>query len=181
MRFVLSSAALLLLAPATLPAQHSTAIQVAVHPRPADVCPVDLAVSRHADGTLMPAGRRSEKSQTHQWLDLSMTNMGRAPIVSAELDVHGTENKGRVVTAGSASAAELRTDDSGADAVRHVHLDSRVAAAGSWSHLLAVDGLTSVAWVNIMELRYADGSRWRPGAGQSCRVEPDPLMLIADR
>lgn len=181
MRLVLSLAALLMLAPMGAPGQGPASALAANVAKPVSTCPVGLEVGRHADGSLIPIDRSASHSPVHQWLDLRMTNPGTSPIISAELDVYGTENKARIASADSASAAVLRMDDPNADAVRHIHLDSHVAAAGSWSHLLSVEGLTSVAWVDVAELRYADGSRWHAGAEQACRVLPDPLMLIAGK
>jgi hypothetical protein len=44
-----------------------------------------------------------------------------------------------------------------------------------------VNDLTSVAWILVIELRYADGSTWHARAGSECRVTPDGVMLIADK
>jgi hypothetical protein len=46
---------------------------------------------------------------------------------------------------------------------------------------VSVKDLTSVAWISVLELRYADGSTWHARPGAECRVTPDPMMLIADK
>jgi hypothetical protein len=46
---------------------------------------------------------------------------------------------------------------------------------------VSVKDLTSVAWVSVIELRYADGSTWHARPGAECRVTPDPLMLVAGK
>jgi hypothetical protein len=62
-----------------------------------------------------------------------------------------------------------------------VHLVSSVPADQTRMRTVSVNDLTSVAWVSVIELRYADGSTWHARPGAECRVTPDPLMLVADK
>jgi hypothetical protein len=68
-----------------------------------------------------------------------------------------------------------------ADAVRNVHLVNSVPADQTRMRAVSVKDLTSVAWVSVIELRYADGSTWHARPGSECRVTPDPLMLVAGK
>lgn len=147
-------------------------------------CPVALSASHGVGlGVLVPAGPQvltppeapASRIVTQQSFDLSVRNSGSQRIVAAELEVHGTSNKGRMLPLQS---ADLNT---GADAMRKVHLTSSIPADGQRTHTIAVDDLTSVAWISVIELRYADGSAWHAGPGHVCAVTPSPVMLIAAR
>jgi hypothetical protein len=56
-----------------------------------------------------------------------------------------------------------------------------VPAEQSRTRTVSVNDLTSVAWISVIELRYADGSTWHTRPGAECRVTPDGMMLIADK
>lgn len=45
---------------------------------------------------------------------------------------------------------------------------------------LTLPGFTSVKSIQVESITYQDGSTWVVGAGQSCQIAPDPLMLVAD-
>jgi hypothetical protein len=145
-------------------------------------CPVGLSAEQHPGSALVRTNKKIvspgslvEPSQPQQTIDLSMTNTRLQRIVAAELEVHGTANKSRVVHTNAAA------DQSMADAVRNVHLVNSVPADQTRMRTVSVKDLTSVAWVSVIELRYADGSTWHARPGAECRVTPDPLMLVAGK
>lgn len=145
-------------------------------------CPVELSAAQHGLGNLVPASPNvqaphSKANQAQQSFDLSMKNTRLQRIVAADLEVHGTANRGRMVAAG----AVVLTDKPMADAVRNVHLVSSVPADESRTDTVSVKNLTSVAWISVIELRYADGFTWHQHPGAECRVTPDGVMLIADK
>lgn len=142
-------------------------------------CPVELSAAQHglgqmlAVGSNMPDAPAPDKNHAGQSIDLSMKNTRLQRIVAAELEVHGTSNKSRVVRTNAVA------DEPMADAMRNVHLVNSVPADESRTRTVAVKDLTSVAWISVIELRYADGSTWHARPGSECRVTPDPLMLVA--
>jgi hypothetical protein len=138
-------------------------------------CPVELSAAQRGLGAAIPVEPNSKQFQ--QSFDLSMKNTRLQRIIAAELEVHGTSNKGRVVPA---RGAVLTTEPS-ADAVRNVHLASSVPADESRTNTVSVKDLTSVAWISVIELRYSDGTTWHTRPGAECRVTPDGMMLIADK
>jgi hypothetical protein len=143
-------------------------------------CPVELSAAQHGAGVLLATGPKRtvptpHNQQTQQSIDLSMKSTRLERIVAAELEVHGTSNKSRVVRTAAVAGQPM------ADAVRNVHLANSVPADQTRMHTVAVNDLTSVAWISVIELRYADGSTWHAGPGRECRVAPDPLMLVADK
>jgi hypothetical protein len=165
--------------------------------RAADIaaCPVELSANHHSDGITLPAVElqqdgprvpRGSEGKAHQMVELSVKNTGYQPIVGAEVEVHGTTSAGRTLRADKAtptvtSASAELTEQPTTDAVRRLHLSSPVPADESRTKLLTVADLTSVAWIRLVELQYADGSTWRAGRGRECRVEPNHLMLIAGK
>jgi hypothetical protein len=114
-----------------------------------------------AVGPNAPAVPPQDANHARQSIDLLMKNTRLQRIVAAELEVHGTSNKSRLVPAGGA----VLTNEPTADAVRNVHLANSVPAEQSRTRTVSVNDLTSVAWISVIELRYADGSTWhaRPG------------------
>jgi hypothetical protein len=157
-------------------------------PAPATVanlaaCPVELSAAQHGQGQMVAVGPSSpltptpDANRARQSIDLSMTNTRLQRIVAAELEVHGTSNKSRVVPAG----AVVLTTEPTADTVRNVHLASSVPAEESRTRTVSVNDLTSVAWISVIELRYADGSTWHARPGAECRVTPDGMMLVAGK
>lgn len=145
-------------------------------------CPVELSAAQHGMGQLVAVGPNApavppENKYPGQSIDLSMKNTRLQRIVAAELEVHGTSNKSRLMPAGSAMLSNQPT----ADAVRNVHLVSSVPADQTRMRTVSAHDLTSVAWISVIELRYADGSTWHARPGSECRVVPDGMMLIAGK
>ncbi|MFL6428285.1 MAG: hypothetical protein ACJ71S_08595 [Acidobacteriaceae bacterium] len=148
----------------------------------ASACPVELSAAQHGVGQLVAVGPNApavppENKHPGQSIDLSMKNTRLQRIVAAELEVHGTSNKSRVMPANGAVLSNQPT----ADAMRNVHLVSSVPADQTRMRTVSVHDLTSVAWISVIELRYADGSTWHARPGSECRVVPDGMMLIADK
>ena len=179
MRHRLSSLAIL--TAAAMAAPVCLAAPAAANP---SACPVELSAAQHSNMIFVPVGKKQppgsssvDSARAQQSIDLSMKNTRLQRIVAAELEVHGTANKGRMMPASGA----VLTNDSTADAVRNVHLVSSVPADQQRTRLVSVNDLTSVQWISVIELRYADGSTWHAGPGSECRVVPDGVMLIANK
>ena len=145
-------------------------------------CPVELSAAQRGTGVLIAAGSKApapkaDSSRAQQAIDLSMKNTRLERIVAAKLEVHGTSNKSRVMSA----SGTVLTNEPTADAVRNVHLVNSVPADQTRMRTVSVQDLTSVAWISVIELRYADGSTWHARPGAECRVTPNPMMLIAGK
>jgi len=179
MRHPLSLSTLAILAAAAFAAPACFAASATVS-NPA-ACPVELSAAQHGLGQMLAVGHNTpdvpapDRSHAGQSIDLSMKNTRLQRIVAAELEVHGTANKGRMVRTNAVA------DEPMADTMRSVHLASSVPADQTRMRTISVKELTSVAWVSVIELRYADGSTWHARPGAECRVTPDPLMLVAGK
>jgi len=142
-------------------------------------CPVELSATQRGAGQLAAAGSApSRMGPPQQAIDLSLRNTRLQRIVAVNLQVHGTANKARTVAVNSSVGLDIQPV---ADAVRSVHLESSVPADQSRTSTVAIKGLTSVSWISITELRYADGATWSAGPGRTCDVRPDGMMLIAGK
>ncbi|HEV3150731.1 MAG TPA: hypothetical protein VGY94_07240 [Acidobacteriaceae bacterium] len=174
---------ILVLSVAVLGAPASVAAPEPVTVSNPSACPVELSAEQHGAGSLVAAAPNTpaipprNANHPQQAIDLSMKNTRLQRIVGAELEVHGTSNKSRVMPASGA----VLTNQPTADAVRNVSLASSVPADQTRMRTVTVNDLTSVAWISVIELRYADGSTWHARPGSECRVVPNGMMLIADK
>jgi hypothetical protein len=180
MRHPLSLSTLAILTAAALGAPALAAPVTVANP---SACPVELTASQHGLGQLVTVGPNASGvpapdgngKHTGLSIDLSMKNTRLQRIVAADLEVHGTSNKSRVLRMNAVADQPI------ADALRNVHLVSSVPADQTRMRTVSVKDLTSVGWISVMELRYADGSTWHARPGSECRVIPDGMMLIADK
>ena len=93
---------------------------------------------------------------------------GRLPARS--MNLRGWTAKGRKAQVGSSddAALEARTLT-----VPFTFDADRMSSADIW-----VPGLTAVVSVELLSVKYTDGSMWTPVQGHACRVAPDHLMQI---
>lgn len=137
---------------------------------PSPLCPVGLAARHVADGNMV----KTAPGHPHglgQRLHLTLTSPDARILASATLNVRGWTAVGHLQQA-AAKASPVQ-------AVRMVQVLLSAETGRNSSADLWVPGLTSVESVELLAVSYADRSTWAPAAGKSCRVTPDPLMLIA--
>lgn len=131
-------------------------------------CPAMLKARHLADGSMIRAGLAHPKG-IGQWLQISLD---KPKATSATLTVHGFSNQGRVTWTGGGN---------GPDAVRTVTVSLAPAQNGQAAGAFWAPGLTAVDSLDLISLNYSDGTSWSAASGQTCRVTPDPLMLISGR
>jgi hypothetical protein len=145
-------------------------------------CPVSLRAQHLADGTLIQA-RSGHPRGMGQWLHLTLAGKRASPVAAATVTVHGFSGKGRLTQAAPAMNESSRkglstgSSDAAQDLTVRFSSTSGEAAAGD----LWIPGMTAVQMIELHSVAYADGSVWRFSAPETCRVAPDPLMLIAGR
>jgi hypothetical protein len=93
-------------------------------------------------------------------------------ITGAQITVHGLTAKGRITPASS------NPDD--ATIARQVDLALTIAPGRTASTAMLFKGFTSVRWITLDSLTYADGSTWHPAAHKSCSIVPNRYMDVAD-
>jgi hypothetical protein len=149
---------------------------VLMQPRTPSVdCPVGIKVS-HGPSSLKrdtefgPFASPSPKVQ-EQRIQFTMTNPSRKEIVSAQITVYGFSDKWRAIPlAGAKDAPDLR---------KRLDLVLNVKGNDHASSDLSLNRFTSVAYVNLDSLTYADGATWKASSPAACSVTPDPLMLVS--
>jgi hypothetical protein len=101
-----------------------------------------------------------------------------ARVTGAKVTVHGTSAKWRTVPTapGVDSSSDIKKT---LDITFHPDATASVDDNEGTATDMVLSGFTSVQSITLDSLTYADGSIWTPRAGRSCRVVPDPLMLIS--
>lgn len=149
---------------------------VLVPPRtPGADCPVGLKVNHgpsllKRDTNYGPFASPAPKVQ-EQTIQLTMTNNSPKEIVSAQITVYGFSDKWRAIPlAGAKDSPDLR---------KTVNLVLNVKGNDHASSDLSLRRFTSVAYVDLDSLTYADGATWRASSPAACSVTPDPFMLVS--
>ena len=142
-------------------------------------CPVSLRAQHLADGGLVRtrSGVSQESAQTEgpgQRLHVTVTNPNSREIRGATITVHGYSNKPRVTQA-------LSSGQEASDASWTTTLSFAGAQGKTESADVRVPGMTAVETIELKTVAYADGSVWRFTGCESCRVTPDPLMLVSGK
>lgn len=142
---------------------------------PISSCPVGLTAQPGVGpGMVIVVDGNTTASQK---LNLQLTNVGdpqrqHSNITGAQITVHGLTARGRIAPAGFG-------DSDAATLAKQVNLALTVAPGASASTDLLFKGFTSVRWITLDSLTYADGSTWHPSPQHTCRVVPNRVMLVA--
>ena len=138
-------------------------------------CPVGLKVNHGPSfltrdtkyGPFAPPGPKVQE----QRIQLTMTNPSPKEIVSAQITVYGFSDKWRAIPlAGAKDTPDLR---------KRVNLVLNVKGNDHASSDLSLNRFTSVAYVDLDSLTYADGATWKASSPAACSVTPDLLMLVS--
>jgi len=154
------------------PGQNRVALAwVTVEP----VCPVAMFAKQRSDGGLLDADRTQQPQQgPMQNINLTLAPYRKgAEISQATVRVQGLTPRVRAVAADPFAIGP-------AEITRTLHLSFNQQDADGRAADLALRGFTSVSFIELVSLTYADGSTWKQGE-QTCRVAPDPMMLIGAR
>lgn len=152
--------------------QAAALAQAAVLAAVQSPCPITLRAEHLADGTMMEAGQ-AHPPGIGQSLRLAFTSPDARQIVRAQITVHGLTEKPRGMPV--LSDSRQPPDATRTLAVR-LTAPGKAATAEIW-----VPDMTAVQAVDLDSVTFTNGLSWRPAPGQSCRVKPDPLMLIQNR
>jgi len=145
--------------------------QVSLQAMPApSPCPVAIQAKHGSDGNMVKT-RAGHPKGLGQRLYITLTSPDARTLSSATFNVRGWTAEGHMEQAG--------TRRNPGQEVRTLQVPLTSGAGRSASADLWAPGLTSVESVELLAVSYADGSTWTPAAGKTCRVVPDPLMLIA--
>lgn len=139
---------------------------------PPTLCPVSMQASHLSDGRIVKTGADHPKG-VGQRLHLKLNNPDQWTITSATVNLRGWTAKGRTAQVGSSddAALGLRTLT-----VPFTPSADRTVSADVW-----VPGLTAVVSIELLSVKYSDGSTWTPPQGKTCRVAPELLMVVTQR
>jgi hypothetical protein len=133
-------------------------------------CPVGFFASRQAIGHFMSAGDAKQAGPA-QGLHLMLNHLTEPAIESIEITVYGVSSKARVLPAGApqndvSKTFELtRTPDS-----------NSLSDADVWMH-----NVGSLSRVDLISIRYADGTTWHATENLNCRAVPSNFLRVASR
>ena len=147
-----------------------------------NLCPVSIQASHLSDGSVVQTGAGLPKADhdkgegakgVGQRLHFKLFSPDQRTISSATVNLRGWTAKGRTarVGAGEDTALGVRTLT-----VPFTPGTDRTASADVW-----VPGLTAVVSVELLSVKYSDGSTWMSAQANACRVAPDHLMLVTQR
>jgi hypothetical protein len=139
---------------------------------PPNLCPVSMQASHLSDGNIVKTGADHPKG-VGQRLHLKLNNPDQRTITSATVNLRGWTAKGRTAQVGASEDAAL--------AVRTLTVPFTTSADRTVSADVWASGLTAVVSVELLSVKYSDGSTWTPPQGKTCRVAPDLLMLVTQR
>jgi len=137
-------------------------------------CPIHMHALQKGGGSLLNA-RDGHPVEFGQRIHLVLGNTaGSARIVAIEVSVYGTSGKNRAVPT-------LTGLDPHWDARKTFNLPVNMGENEEASTNLLLRGFTSVQAIILESVTYADGSVWSASLSRSCRIAPDPFMLVSVR
>ncbi|HEY2469731.1 MAG TPA: hypothetical protein VGI45_18070 [Terracidiphilus sp.] len=158
----------------TIPAQDQVPPSTIVLEVPFDfipLCPIGMRARQDVWNHTITIHRGGEqyKGPFSQRIVLTLTNAHPAKIVAATVLVRGFDGKNRTLQTGGAEGT----------ATKILRTGFTVSDNNTVSADLYISGFTAITSVKLQDVTYADGSTWHSDQSNSCRIAPDPMMLIA--
>jgi hypothetical protein len=170
---------------AALPAQTLSHPAVAVQAQAASPAPTATIIMMSPSPNSCPVGLRADPAVgltqntintnpgvPSQTVTLELNNLGLRNVTRAQFTVHGLTGRGQV------NPASL-SDPEAATTSKQVELSFKIAHDGKASAPLLAQGFTSISWIELDSLTYADGSAWHASPQHNCSVVPNRFMLVA--
>ena len=142
-------------------------------------CPVDMRARQRMGGEMVAVDKNGVKRRVFaQRLRLFLNDLRPAEkdrkIASATVTVHGSGVKARLAPVGEESAGAR--DSGSLERTLTVGLANWGEAGVSGD--FGLPGFTSASRVDLDSITYSDGTVWKLSGNETCRVAPDPMMLI---
>jgi hypothetical protein len=138
---------------------------------PASNCPIGFSAQPGVAPLMVVVVDGNSTAQ--QNLNLQLTNpFASIGIKKAQITVHGLTAQGRILPVSS------NPDDN--TIAKQVDLALTVAPGHHASHDMLFKGFTSIRWITLDSLTYADGSTWHPAPHRSCSIVPSRFMAIPE-
>jgi hypothetical protein len=133
-------------------------------------CPVSLRAQQISSADMMQV-RKGQPQNSGQRLHLTLTDRDSKQIVAATVAVQGFTFTPRLMN------TVLKPEKGSSQATRTIQVGFQ--AGTSVAADILVPGVSAAQTIDLVALTYADGTEWKLAEGQSCRITPDPLMLIS--
>jgi hypothetical protein len=146
-----------------------------LRPDVARSCPINMHVGQGIGGAMVAVDENGVKRQVFApRLRLSLNDVRSDKpsqrIASAMVTVHGTNGKPK--------PRPIDSDMDQSDMEMTLTVSLAEWGEPGVSGDFRLPGFTSANRIDLQSITYEDGSTWKLSRGQSCRVAPDPLMLI---
>jgi hypothetical protein len=135
-------------------------------------CPVGLRAQRRATVTMVTIDGKLQR-ETVPSVRLAVNNLQGKDIVGATVRVRGYSARPQLFLVSGVSSAREMT--------KMVALKLDVAQGKNGETEVTAEKFGSISRIDLEALDYADGSEWHASVAQPCSVEPDLLVLVADR
>jgi hypothetical protein len=141
-------------------------------------CPVDLRAQHLAYAAPLNAGNAAPKGQG-QKLHLTLGSAAARQIVRATITAFGLRplSEGHVWRAAPGQGASSGRHPQ-PEAVQTLTVPFSKGADGIATADVWLPGFSAVQTIDLKSVVYTDGSTWTLADGATCRIVPDPFMLI---
>jgi hypothetical protein len=139
-------------------------------------CPIGFRANRQSTAQILSANN-ADKNSPALGLHLIFDHPAAPAIESIEVTVYGVSPRGRIVpTDFQAAAANTRDTVSKSFLLERSANDKTLSNADVWMHQVG-----ALRWVDLNEVRYANGASWRPSGSEKCRAVPSNVVLVGQR
>lgn len=126
-------------------------------------CPVVASAQRWASSGMVLTGK-SSRAPDRATLYLHFSPFGENKIVAAKIVLHGTTAAPRAELAGGTNPGDLS--------------ESRDLSGDLHDTSVALETIVNVRWINVAELRFADGTTWHESGQAYCHITPNGFRLV---
>jgi hypothetical protein len=173
---LLPGTALLAQLPATIQSSSSpTSVVLRSIPAGTD-CPIGFQANRQATPQVLSA-RDTQKNTPALGLHLTLDHQTAPAIESIEITVYGVSSRVRALPTNQwAADNDTQTTISKSFQLQRSAGTETLNNADVWMHEVG-----ALRWVELNEVRYTDGTNWRPSGSAKCRAVPSNLVLIGQK
>ena len=133
-------------------------------------CPIGFFATRQGTGHAMSASETGQAGPA-QGLHLVLDRLTEPAIERIEITVHGVSSKARILPAGPPPEDVSKTFE-----FTRQPGSSSLSNADVWMH-----NVGSLSRVDLISIRYADGTAWHTTEYLKCRAVPSNFLLIGSK
>jgi len=139
-------------------------------------CPIGFRADRQASPQILAAGD-TQKNTPALGLHITLDHQTAPAIESIEITVYGVSPKVQVLPTNQwAAVTDTRDIVSKSFQLQRSAGAETLNNADIWMHQVG-----ALRWVDLNEVRYTDGTSWRPSGSAKCRAVPSNLVLVGQK